>query len=59
MLLQEFGETDDGVQGGAEFVAHIRQELALHLIGASRSRFLPPIPPDAPQLAENVWRLVY
>ena len=34
LLLQEFGEADDRVERRAQFVAHIRQELALHLIGA-------------------------
>src|SRR4051794_19292042 len=29
LILEQFGETDDGIQRRAQLVAHVRQELAL------------------------------
>jgi len=36
LFEEDFAVADDGVQGRAEFVAHIGQELALGLVGLFR-----------------------
>ena len=39
LLLQHFAVPDDGVHGGAEFVAHVGEELALGAVGRFRRVF--------------------